>query len=754
MNGPKSKSRRKLLLAGAVLAGGGLIVGYNVLGRQDKLGSGSTLAVGKDEIALNGWVKIAADGSVTIEVPRSEMGQGVYTALPMLLAEELDADWSKVKVEQSPVAKMYSNAALFQNLLPFHPDDDGFVARSGRESIEKIGFALGLQVTGGSSSVRDAWLPMRTAGATARAMLVEAAAKKWNVPASACVTKNGEVLHPAGNRKAGYGELVKDAAGIAPPGTVKLKDPSTFTLIGKPIPRTDIADKVNGKAQFGIDTRLPGMLYAAVKQSPVFGGSLKSSLADLNKNINKNNELYIIPNGVAVVSNNWWRAKKNLDALQIEWNEGPNAGLDSAAIKKQLEADLQRSSASGFRKVGDADAILQAAAKKIEAIYEVPFLAHAAMEPINCTAQVKDGKCEVWASTQVPSIAKWKASSAAGVSGDNTTVHTTLLGGGFGRRLEIDMIEQAVHIARQLGGRPVQMIWTREEDMQHDMYRPAAMARFQGALNDKGQISAWANRVAAPSVGFDTTQRLIGSMAMDMPDKNQIEGAFDQPYEIPNIRIEQARSKTAVPVGSWRSVGHSYNAFFVESFMDEMAQAAGKDPYEFRKSLLQNHPRHRAVLELAAGKAGWGQPLAAGSARGIALHESFSAICAQVAEVSVDKYNAIKVKRVVCAIDCGSVVNPNIVEQQMESAIIFGLTAALYGEITIKNGRVEQTNFPSYDMLRMAQTPRIDTYIMPSTLPPGGVGEPGTPPIAPAVANALFALTGKRLRKLPLKIVA
>lgn len=750
MNSPKNKARRKFLLAGAILTGGGLIIGYNIFGRQDKLGSGATLATSKDEIAFNGWVKIAADGTVTIAVPRSEMGQGVYTALPMLLAEELDADWSKIKVEQAPIAKMYSNAALFQNLLPFHPDDDGFLARSGRASIEKIGFALGLQVTGGSSSVRDAWLPMRTAGATARAMLVEAAAKKWNVPATVCVTKNGEVLHPAGNRKAGYGELISDAAKIAPPENVKLKDPSTFNLIGKPIPRTDIADKVNGKAQFGIDVRVPGMVYAAVKQSPVFGGTLKSTFAELSKNINKNNELYIIPNGVAVVSNSWWRAKKNLEALTIEWNEGANANLDSAAISKQLATDLEKTSASGFRNVGDADAQLKMATKKIDAIYEVPFLAHAAMEPINCTAQVKDGKCEVWVSTQVPSIAQWKASKAAGVSGENTTIHTTLLGGGFGRRLEIDMIEQVVHIAKQLGGRPVQMIWTREEDMQHDMYRPIAMSKFVGALDDKGQISAWTNRVAAPSVGFDTMQRLMGSMAMDMPDKNHIEGAFDQPYEIANMKIEQVRSKTPVPVGSWRSVGHSYNAFFVESFMDEMAHAADKDPYEFRKSLLQNHPRHRAVLDLAASQAGWGLPLPKGGARGIALHESFAGICVQVAEVSIDKENNLKVNRVTCAIDCGSVVNPKIVEQQMESAIIFGLTAALYGEITIKNGRVEQSNFPSYDMLRMAQSPRIDTYIVPSTQPPGGVGEPGTPPIAPAVANALFALTGKRLRKLPL----
>ncbi len=752
MSKPKNPARRKFLLAGAVLTGGGLIIGYNILGRQDKLGSGSLLATGKDEIALNGWVKIAADGSVTIAVPRAEMGQGVYTALPMLLAEELDADWSKVKVEPAPVAKIYSNAALFQNLLPFHPDDDGFLARSSRASIEKIGFALGLQITGGSSSVRDAWLPMRTAGAIARAMLVEAAAKKWNVPVTACVTKNGEVLHPAGNRKASYGELVKDAASITLQNPVKLKDPATFTLIGQPIPRTDIADKVNGKAQFGIDVRLPGMLYAAVKQCPVFGGTLKSTFAELSKNININNELCIIPNGVAVVSDSWWRAKKNLDALSIEWNEGANAGVDSAAISKQLEADLQKTSASGFRNMGDAENILQSAAKKIEAVYQVPFLAHAAMEPINCTAQVKDGQCEVWASTQAPSIAKWKASSAAGVSGDNTIIHTTLLGGGFGRRLEIDMVEQAVHIAKQTGGRPVQMIWSREEDMQHDMYRPAAMSKFSAALDDKGQIAAWSNRVASPSVGYDTSQRLLGSMAMDMPDKNHIEGAFDQPYEIANIKIEQVRSKTAVPVGFWRSVGHSYNAFFVESFIDELAHAAGKDAYAFRRALLQKHPRHLAVLELAASKAGWGQPIATGSARGIALHESFSAICAQVAEVSVDKDNNIKVNRVVCAIDCGTVVNPNIVAQQMESAIIFGLTAALYGNISIKNGRVEQSNFHDYNMLRMAQTPRIDTYIVPSTLPPGGVGEPGTPPIAPAVANALFALTGKRVRELPLRV--
>ena len=749
-------NRRHFLIAGTVAAGG-LLVGCGVPSGHSRLGDREVFKPTDGQIALNGWVKIAPDGKVIVATPRSEMGQGVHTALAMLLAEELDADWARVATEQAPVAAIYANAALLVNILPFLPDDDGFIARIGRASVQRMGYTLGLQVTGGSSSVRDAWEPMRVAGATARALLVQAAAAQWKVPAAECSVAKGTVSHAASGRSAGFGELAQAAAALTPPDEVQLKARADWQFIGKPMPRTDLRAKTDGSAVFGIDVRPAGLLHAAIRQCPVFGGkvaSFDSAPALASRGIKQVFQLG--DNALVVVADNHWRAQQALAALPVRWDEGPNAKLDSASIAAQLRRDLDAGGGSGFRNEGDSEkalASLPAGGKKIEAEYEVPFLAHAAMEPINCTAQVKDGTLTVWASTQVPGFARWKAAKVANVDTDKVQLHVPYLGGGFGRRLETDMVEQAVAIALKTGGAPVKLVWSREEDMQHDMYRPTAVSRFQAALGADGQPLAWFNRVAAPSIGLGTMERLVPAMAMDMPDKNQIEGAFEIPYEIANIGVRQVRSKTPVPVGSWRSVGHSYNAFFTESFIDELAHAAGKDPFEYRRALLARHPRQRAVLELAAAQAGWGQPLPAGQARGIALHESFGSICAQVAEVSLQD-GLPRVHRVVVALDCGTVVNPDTVDAQLQSAVVYGLSAALYGAITIAAGRVEQANFPSYDALRLAAMPKIETHIVPSAEPPGGVGEPGTPPIAPAVANALFALNGQRLRKLPLNIPA
>ena len=743
--------RRHLLIAGAVVAaGGGLVVGFSAPTPESRLGQGRLFDPQHGQVGLNGWVKITPDDRVVVAMPRSEMGQGVQTALAMLVADELDADWAQVSTEQAPIARIYANTALLTNILPLLPDDDGLLARAARASVQRLGWLLSLQVTGGSSSVRDAWEPMRLAGASARAMLVEAAARRWGVKASDCKVENGVVRHPASGRQARFGELAQAAGALDVPTDVALKSPAEWRLIGKPVSRNDLAGKVNGQAVFGIDVRLPGMLYAALRHAPTFGGKVKGFDATPVKAMRGVKDVLALGNAaVVVVADSWWRAQQALKALKVEFDAGPNAALDSALISAQLRRDLDAGSSSGFRSVGDADAVLQRAAKRIDAVYEVPFLAHATMEPINCVAQVKDGRVTVWNSTQVPSLARWRAARVAGVDDDAVTLHVTYLGGGFGRRLEFDMVEQAVAIAMKTGGAPVKLVWSREEDLQHDMYRPAAMASFSAALDERGKPLAWLNRVAAPSVGLATTERLLPALAMDMPDKNQIEGAFELPYAIPNLSVRQIRTKTPVPVGSWRSVGHSYNAFFTESFVDELAHAAGQDPYEYRRSLLSLHPRQQAVLELAAHEAGWDQVPAPGRARGIALHESFGSTVAEVAEVSVEN-GVPRVHRVVCAVDCGSVVNPDIVKAQMQSAIVFGLSAALYGRITLKGGRVEQANFPDYDVVRMAQMPKIEVHIVPSTEPPGGVGEPGTPPIAPALTNALFALTGRRLRSLPI----
>jgi isoquinoline 1-oxidoreductase beta subunit len=742
-------NRRHFLITGSVAAGG-LLVGCSTPSPRSRLGDTQVFRPTSGQTALNGWVKIGVDNQVIVASPRAEMGQGVYTALAMLVAEELDADWKSIRVEHAPIAKIYANTALLLNVSPYLPDDDGFVARMARSTLQALGYALSLQVTGGSSSVRDAWEPMRIAGATARALLVQAAADTWGVNTTECSVMNNSVFHTSSGRSASFGQLAVNAGQLNPPTEVTLKARQDYKLIGKSTPRTDIQVKVNGQAQFGIDITPPDVLHAAIRQCPFFGGQVKAF--DATAVTGMRGVSAVVPvgsNAVAVLADNSWRAQQAIAQLPIQWDEGPNATLSSELIGKQMRADLDQYSGSSFRKVGNAARVLEVARHRIDAEYEVPFLAHTTMEPMTCVAQVANGKVTVWNGTQVPSFARRAAAKIAGVDVEMVTVNVPFLGGGFGRRLEFDMVVQAVTIALATEGRPVKLTWSREEDIQHDMYRPAAVSRFSASFDAKGLPEAWRNRLAAPSIGLATMERLMPGMAFDMPDKNQIEGAFDLPYDIPNLEVRQIRTKTPVPVGSWRSVGHSYNAFFTESFMDELAHAAKADPYIFRQGLLGKRPRHRAVLDLVATRAGWGKSLPTGVARGIALHESFASICAQVAEVSLVDGRP-RVHRVVCVIDCGLVVNPDTVEAQMQSAIVYGLSAALFGEITVKDGRVEQSNFASYDAIKLSDMPVIETYIVPSDGPPGGVGEPGTPPIAPAVANALFALIGKRIRSLPL----
>ena len=755
---PKSKHRRRFLLAG-LAASGVLTVGWGLLPPRQRLHTSSPLPVKDGAVALNGWVAIAPDGTVSVVVSKSEMGQGVNTALPMLLAEELDVPLSQVRITQAPIDKIYANLALLRDALPFHPDTQGNIKDGAQWVMAKVARELGLMFTGGSTSIKDCWQPMREAGAVARAMLVAAAAAEWQVAAGACTTDAGFVIH-AGKRAA-YGSLAAKAAragaGIGP-GDVRLKEPRDFKLIGQPVARRDSPAKVNGSATFGIDARPEGLLYAAVAMSPVVGGSVawfdekavkavpgvvavvdfSAALADKTG----------AGAGVAVVAKSYWIARQALDKLALKWNDGPHAALSTAAIFAGFAKALDEESGFTYYETGSQDGAA-GAARTIKAEYRAPFLAHAAMEPVNCTAQVRDGKVRLWASTQVPSLAVGIAAKVAGVSTDDVALDMLLLGGGFGRRLDADMVAQAVAVAAGagVGGRPVQMIWSREDDMTHDVYRPAALARFTGSLDAAGHIVAYDNKSVSGSIAHQYLPRNLG-VPGGGPDKTTAEGEFDRQYEIANQRVAHVIADSAVPIGYWRAVGHSHNAFFKEGFIDELAHAAGKDSVAFRRALLKGHPRDLAVLDAAVAAAGSAPE---GRAHGVAVHRSFGSICAQVAEVSVED-RQIRVHKVWCAIDCGLAVNPNIIAQQMESCVVFGLSAALGGEVTLKDGRIEQRNFHDYPVLRMDQAPVVETIVMKNAHHPEGVGEVGLPPVAPAVAGAVFKLTGQRLRSLPLRL--
>ena len=760
MNTPKNKGRRRFLIAAGAAAGGLAVGSWWFYHKRDMQSAPGSLTASAGESIFNAWIKIGSDGRIIVQVPRQEMGQGITTSLPMLVAEELGVDFGDVEFEQAPIATVYGNAVMFGEGVPYRPEDKSWVAEFTRLTQFQAGRVLGLQATGGSSSVRDAWEPMRRAGATARAMLLAAGAARFGVAQSECEVGNGTIRHAASNRSLSFGELAAEAAALPMPRDVQLKDRSAFRILGTPQPRLDIPEKVDGSARFGLDARPPGMVYAAIRHAPVFGGLVARLGSHAASEMPGVRTVIQLPPtsmsnaAVVVVADHYWLAKTALEQLEIEWDDGPNAGHDTGQQRQRYGELLLSEDGRVYDAAGDIGPAFAGAAKTIEASYHAPYLAHAAMEPINCTAVVRaDGSAEIWVGNQGPSLVRMVFGKAAGIEPDNITVHTPYLGGGFGRRGEMDVVMQIGQIAGQLRDVPVQLIWSREEDMQHDMYRPMGSATMRAAFAADGTCAGFDSKIVGQSCMFGLVSRLLPGMESNlMKDRTLAEGVFDLPYGIPNRRVGHVLAEEPIPVGFWRSVGHSHHAFFAEAFIDECAEAAGKDPYRFRHELLAHAPRHRKVLETAAERAGWGTPLAAGVARGIALAESFGSIVAQVAEVELSNGQP-RVRRVTCAIDCGFAVNPDTVAAQMESGIIFGLTAALYGEITIKNGRVQQSNFPDYAMLRLADTPAIDVHIVESGIEHlGGVGEPGTPPIAPAVANALYALTGKRLRELPLRV--
>jgi isoquinoline 1-oxidoreductase beta subunit len=708
-------SRRRFVQAGTA-AGGGLMLTLRL-----PFASGEAEAADAGGFAPNALIRIAGDGKIVLTMPYVEMGQGTYTSIPMLIAEELEVDLKQVQLEHAPPdEKLYGNPLL-----------------------------AGVQATGNSNAVRAAWQPLRQAGAIARTMLVAAAAQRWNVDPASCRAQSGAVLHTATGRSLSYGELAADAARVPVPEKAELKRPEDFKLIGTPAKRLDTPAKVNGTAIYGIDVRPPGVKIATLAQSPVFGGRVKSVDDTAAKAVNGVRQIVRLDDAVAVVADHMGAAKKGLAALVIEWDDGPHAKLSTADIASELEQATLHPGAIA-QTIGDSDKAMASAATKVEATYQVPFLAHATMEPMNCTVHVRKDGCEVWVGTQVMARVQAAAAKTAGLPLDKVAVHNHLLGGGFGRRLEVDGVVRAVQIAQQIDD-PVKVVWTREEDIQHDMYRPYFFDRISGGLDEKGMPVAWTHRFAGSSV----LARWLPPAFNNGLDPDTTEGAIDLVYALPNLRVEYLRVEPpGIPTAFWRSVGPSHNVFVTESFIDELAAAAKQDPVAYRRALLGQAPRAKAVLDLAAEKAGWGQPLPQGVGRGVSLQFAFATYLAQVAEVEVSKDGAVRVRRVVCAVDCGTVVNPDTVRAQIQGGITFGATAALYGEITLKDGRVEQSNFDSYQILRMDEAPAIDVHIVESTEPPGGMGETGTSASVPAIANAIFAATGKRLRKMPVDSAA
>ena len=695
------KVHRRDFLRVGVTSAAGLVLGFT-LPERDKL---DAQFPPPPVPRPNAYIRIAPDETVTFTLPKVEMGQGPVTSLSQILADELDADWSKVRTEFAPV-----NPALYgavQNVV-------------------------------GSMSIRTLWTPLRKVGATGRAMLIEAAAQKWGVAPATLRTENGFVINPANNARLSYGSLADAADKLPMPANVQVKDPSQFKLIGTPVKRLDTRAKSTGRANFGIDVKVPGMVYAVLARCPVFGGKVASFDASKAKAVPGVKDVVQISNGVAVVADNTWAAMQGRRALEIKWDEGPNAMQSSAAISRMFAELVTQPNGAAARKDGDAEGVLAKASKKIEAVYEVPYLSHAPMEPMNCTAHVRADGCDVWAPTQAQTASRDIAAMVTGLKPEQVLIHSQFMGGGFGRRGSADYVGEAVELSKKIG-MPVKLTWSREDDMQHDLYRPASYVKFTGSLNANGMPEAWSMKVATPPFGF--VRNGIAGTA--------VAGLVDLEYKVPNILIDYHPAEAGIPVTYWRAPGASQNTFFAESFLDEMAAAGGQDPLELRRKLLAGSPRLLGALNLAAEKAGWGKA-PAGRFQGIGLTNNIGSYTAQVAEISVTQ-GKLKVHKVVCAVDCGHVVNPMILRQQMESGLVYGLAALLKGAITIDRGRVQQGNFNTYDVLRIDEMPVIETYIVPSTEAPGGGGEASTPPIAPAVTNAIFAATGKRIRRLPLR---
>jgi isoquinoline 1-oxidoreductase subunit beta len=704
-----SIARRSLLSAG--LAGGFVLAFHLPVRAFNEPVQPPDETAGK--LAPNAFIRIDQSGKITLVMPQVEMGQGVYTSLPMILAEELDADFSQVTLEHAPPSdKLYGNPVF------------------------------GVQATGNSNSVRAWWKPLRVAGASVRAMLLQAAARQWQVDPASCVTSNSEVMHQSG-RRLSYGALALAASSEVPPKDVPLKDPKDFVLIGKPLKRLDTPDKVNGKVVYGIDAMLPGLKFATLRKCPVFDGKVARVDDSAARKISGVRTIVVLDDLVAVVGDHTWAAMKGLDALVIDWDEGPNAGVSSAEIWRDLRA-ASESDGAVAKSVGDIKKGL-ASGDRLELAYELPFLAHATMEPVNATVHLKSDSCEIWTGTQVMTRVQSEAAKAAGLPIEKVIVNNHLLGGGFGRKLEADMVVAAVRIAKHVDG-PVKVIWTREEDIRHDIYRPVYRDTIAATLSG-GKIVGWKYRVSGSSV----MARWFPAGFAKGVDIDGVDSAIDIPYEIPNLQVEFLRAEPrAVPTGFWRGVGPNNNVFAIESFMDELARKAGKDPIDFRRSMLASRPRFLGALNLVAEKSNWGEPLPARVGRGVCLQPSFASFIATVVEAEVDEFGEINLRRITSAVDTGIAVNPDTVAAQLQGGLIFGLTAALYGEITIKKGRVQQSNFNDYRMLRIDQTPRIDVHVIKSGETPGGIGETGATAGPPALRNAIYAATGIPLRRLPI----
>ncbi|SDH89927.1 isoquinoline 1-oxidoreductase, beta subunit [Bradyrhizobium sp. Rc2d] len=707
-NASHAKLSRRNFLINSAIAGSGLLLSVS-------LPFGENKAAGAEAFMPNAFIRIGSDGQVVLTMPYVEMGQGTYTSIPMLIAEELEVDLKQVRLEHAP-----PNEKLYANPL------------------------LGVQATGNSNAIRGAWKPLREAGAAARLMLTEAAAKRWGVDAKSCRAEAGEVIHSSG-RRLSYGDLAADAARLPVPTNVALKSPDQFKLIGTSAKRLDASGKVNGSVVYGIDARPAGLKIATLAQSPVLGGRVKRLDDSAAKQVKGVRQIVRLDDAVAVVADHMWAAKKGLEALKIEWDDGANAAVSTDDVARELEQAVLKPGPVA-QNIGDADKAIAGAATRVGASYHLPFLAHATMEPMNCTVHFRGSECEIWVGTQAIARVQAMAAKAAGLPVDKVTVHNHLIGGGFGRRLEADGAVRALQIAKQVDG-PVKVVWTREEDIQHDMYRPYWIDRIEAGLDRDGKPVAWSNRFAGSSV----IARWLPPAFNNGLDPDTTEGAIDLVYALPNFHIEYVRVEPpGIQTAFWRSVGPSHNVFVTESFIDELAAAAKQDPVAYRRALLDHNPRAKAVLDLAAEKAGWGAPLPKGWGRGVALQNVFGSLLAQVAEVEIAKDGSVRVHRVVCAMDCGTVVNPNTVQAQIQSGVMFGVTAALYGEITLKNGRVEQGNFDTYQMLRINEAPVVEVHLVKSAEPPGGMGEAGTSGIVPAIANAVFAASGKRLRKMPI----
>ena len=724
-------SRRAFITAG--VATGGVVVFGVAIRRGNRSGSVRKLVASERDELFDVWLKISPDNTVTVIVPHADMGQGTHTTLAMMLADELDADWSKVEVLEAPGHREYANYAMARGYLAGDADFPSWLIDTVDGFFFRATQAIAMQFTGGSTAVRTTGqIAMRVTGAAARVALLEAASDQWQVPASDLLVRNSMVLHESSGRSATFAELAPAAARISLPSKPVLKSSDQFRIMGTSPPRLDIPPKVDGSAMFGIDTRLPGMKYAAVKAAPVFGGAVERLDAASVQDMPGVRKVISLDDAVAVIADSYWQAKKALDRLDVEFNDGGNGHWEQGGIFKQFEDDLDAEARAGDEKTdvksGDALSALNAADQVIEAEYRVPYLAHSPMEPMNCTAWVHDGQCELWTGSQNPLGFARAVSEALDMDQDDVIVHNQFLGGGFGRRAFGDYAVQAARLAQSVPY-PVKLVWSREEDTRHDHYRQASISRFRGGLDASGRPVVWHNHYV---------------------NKHDPEEAPHIPYAIDNQRIVYTESNTHVPWGFWRSVDHSLHAFFTESFIDELAVAAGHDPYEYRRKLLEHEPRFLAVLDLAAEKAGWGEPLAQNQGRGISIHRSFGTIVAEVVEVEVHD-GELSVPRVVCAVDAGYTIHPDGMAAQMESGVIYGMTAALYGEISIRRGAVAQSNFHDYPMLRMDKSPAIETHIIDSGAALGGAGEPGTPPIAAALANAIFDATGVRIRELPMR---